>query len=57
MGKLCRIRLLRPDGTKQQDDGVSDSELAALTGETAVDESSEGKKKPGCRTKPGCKAK
>jgi len=32
MGKLCRIRLLRPEGAKAKEEGVSDSELAVLTG-------------------------
>lgn len=33
MGKLCRIRLLRPDEIKKPDDGVSDLEFAVLTGQ------------------------
>ena len=33
MGKLCRIRLLRPDEIKKLDDGVSDLEFAVLTGQ------------------------
>ncbi|NOR10716.1 MAG: hypothetical protein GQ541_04430 [Desulfovibrionaceae bacterium] len=32
MGKLCRIRLLRPEGLKAKEEGVSDNELAVLTG-------------------------
>lgn len=32
MGKLCRIRLLRPEGLKAKEEGVTDNELAVLTG-------------------------
>lgn len=37
MGKLCRIRLLRPEGLKaKEEEGVSDNELALLTGNAAA---------------------
>lgn len=35
MGKLCRIRLLRPNDASRHQDGVSEKELAALAGDAA----------------------
>jgi hypothetical protein len=47
MGKLCRIRLLRPDdGLKVKEEGVSDNELAVLTGSAADHKPLTQKKKP-----------
>lgn len=52
MGKLCRIRLLRPDEIKKQDDGVSDSEFAVLAGNTIA-----AAKTSGCAKKSGWRKK
>ena len=46
MGKLCRIRLLRPEGLKAKDEGVSDNELAALTGSPEALTTSSSEKNP-----------
>jgi hypothetical protein len=35
MGKLCRIRLLRPNDISRHQDGVNEKELAALAGDAA----------------------
>ena len=41
MGKLCRIRLLRPKDARCCRGGVSEKELAVLTGKAALSSSSE----------------
>lgn len=51
MGKLCRIRLLRPEGLKAKEEGVSDNELAVLTGSAATLMPSPPKKKLAPRQK------
>lgn len=46
MGKLCRIRLLRPEGLKAKEEGVSADELAVLTGSSKALTTSSSEKKP-----------